>query len=180
VSIIVALLSAVNVGGRQAPSAALKAICANLGWKRSETLLASGNIIADIGRAAPASAAAKLEKAIAATFGFESAVIVRTADELDGVIARQPFKTFEPKLLQTHFMVTPPTKAQIAALETFNKGREEYVIDGREMFIRYTSGIATSKLTAPVLRRLLGTPGTARNWSTVGKLRDAARAMECG
>jgi uncharacterized protein (DUF1697 family) len=180
VSVIVALLSAVNVGGRQAPSAALKAICADLGWKRAETLLASGNIVADIGRAAPANAGKKLEAAIAEAFGFESAVIVRTGDEFDDVIARQPFRRFEPKLLQTHFMAVAPIPAQIAALDAFNAGREEYVIDGREMFIRYESGIAQSKLTAPVLRRLLGTPGTARNWNTVQKLRDRARALESG
>jgi uncharacterized protein (DUF1697 family) len=180
VSVIVALLSAVNVGGRQAPSAALKAICAQLGWKRAETRLASGNIIADIGRASAATAAVKLEEAIAAAFGFDSAVIVRTADDLDGVIARQPFKTFEPKLLQTHFMAAAPTRSHIAALDAFNKGREDYVIDGRELFIRYQSRVAQSRLTAPVLRRLLGTAGTARNWNTVNKLRDAARTMERG
>jgi len=178
--IAVFLLSAVNVGGRQAPSAALKTLCADLGWKRAETLLASGNIIADIGRASPANAGKKLEAAIAEAFGFDSAVIVRTGDDLDDVIARQPFKSFEPKLLQTHFMAAAPTKAQIVALDAFNKGREDYVIDGREMFIRYDGGIAQSKLTAPVLRRLLGTPGSARNWNTVQKLRDRARALESG
>ena len=42
-SVHVALLAGVNVAGdRKAPAATLKAISAELGWKRAETLLASG------------------------------------------------------------------------------------------------------------------------------------------
>lgn len=177
-SVIVALLSAVNVGGRSAPSSALKRVCADLGWKRVETLLASGNVIADIGRVAPTGAASKLERAIHDAFGFDCTVVVRTGADLDDVIARQPYKDFQPSLLLTHFMPAAPSRAAIAALDAFNKGREDYVVDGREMFIRYESGVADTKLTAPVLKRTLGMVGTARNWNTVQKLRDRARAME--
>ena len=179
-SVIVALLNAVNVGGRKAPSAALKVLCADLGWKRAETLLASGNVIADIGRTTPASATSQLEKAIHDAFGFDCTVIVRSGDDLDSVIARQPYAEFQPSLLLTHVLPAAPSRAAIAALDGFNKGREDYVIDGREVFIRYESGVADSKLTAPVLKRTLGMVGTARNWNTVEKLRDRARAVEAG
>ncbi len=171
-------MSAVNVGGRSAPSSALKRVCGDLGWKRCETLLASGNIIADIGRITPASAASQLEKAIHDAFGFDCTVVTRTGDDLDSVIARQPYAEFQPNLLLTHFLPAAPSRAAIAALDGFNKGREDYVIDGREMFIRCESGVADSKLTAPVLKRTLGMVGTARNWNTVQKLRDRARALE--
>ncbi len=176
--ILVLLLSAVNVGGRKAPSADLRAVCAGLGWERAETLLASGNVIADVGDLAPADAAAKLEAAIRDRFGFDSAVIARTADDLDGVIARQPYAEFQPNLLLTHFLPRAPTPDAAAALEAFNREREDYVLDGREVFLRYESGMANAKLTAAVLKRTLGVPGTARNWNTVLKLRDRARALE--
>jgi uncharacterized protein (DUF1697 family) len=182
VTVIVALLSAVNVGGRKAPASDLKALGGELGWTRCETLLASGNVIADVGRAKPQAAAQKYEAAFRDAFGFESAVIVRTADELDDVIARQPFGTSTPNWLLTHFMRTPPTKSHRDALAAFVQQRsvvDPYEISGAEMFIDYAGGgVAQSKLTAPVLRKLLGTPGTARNWNTVHKLSDKARAME--
>lgn len=177
-TIFVALLSAVNVSGRKAPSADLRQLCLDLGWKRAETLLASGNIILDSGREGAAKVAQKLEAAIKEAFGFETTVIVRTADQLDAVIARQPYREFKPNLLLVNFLTGAPTKAGIAALDAFNKLGEDYVIDGAEMFIRYESGVAQTKLTPPVIKRTLGVVGTARNWNTVHKLRDRARAME--
>jgi uncharacterized protein (DUF1697 family) len=179
VSVVVALLSAVNTGRRKATSDDLRAIVAGLGW-RGETLLASGNIIADIGRASLATAGRKLEAAVADKLGFDCTAIMRTGDDLDGVIARQPYGTFTPKLMLTVFLSAAPTKAAIAALAAFNDGREDFVVDGREMYVRHPSAVAETRLTPSVLRRTLGVVGTARNWNTVRKLRDRARAMEAG
>jgi uncharacterized protein (DUF1697 family) len=178
VSVFVALLSAVNVGGRKAPSAALKRICLDLGWQRVETLLASGNIILDSGREGAAKVKAKLEAAIRDAFGFETTAILRTADDLDSALKRLPYATYEPKLMLVNFLSAAPTKAAIADLAALNKASEDYVIDGAEMFIRYESGVADSKLTPAVIKRRLGVIGTARNVNTVAKLRDKAREME--
>ena len=177
-SVFVALLSAVNVGRRKAPSAKLKRICLDLGWRRAETLLASGNIVLDSGRDGAAKVKAKLEAAIRDAFGFESTAILRTADDLDGALKRLPYPSYEPKLMLVNFLSAAPTKAAIDDLAAFNKAGEDYVIDGAEMFIRYESGVADTKLTPAVIRRRLGVVGTARNVNTVTKLRDRARAME--
>lgn len=177
-TVFVALLSAVNVGGRKAPSADLKRLCIEIGWKRAETLLASGNIILDSGRDNAARVKAKLETAIKDAFGFDSTVILRTADELDAVLKRLPYKTYEPKLMIVNFLNAAPTKAAVDDLAAFNKAGEDYVIDGAEMFIRYESGIAGTKLTPAAIKRKLGVVGTGRNVNTVAKLRDKAQAME--
>lgn len=177
-TIFVALLSAVNVGGRKAPSADLKRLCIEIGWKRAETLLASGNIILDSGRDGAVKVKSKLEAAIKGAFGFESTVILRTADELEAVLKRLPYKTYQPKLMVVNFLSAAPTKAAIAELDAFNKLGEDYRIDGAEMYVRYESGIADTKLTPPVIRRKLGVIGTGRNVNTVAKLRDKAREME--
>lgn len=177
-TIFIALLSAVNTGKRSATSAALRQMCLDLGFKRAETLLASGNIVIDAGRASAKTVASKIEAAIKEAFGFEATCITRTADDLDAVLARLPYKTYEPKLMIVNFLTGAPTKVAIAALDSFNDGREDYVIDGAEMFVRYESGIADTKLTSPVIKRKLGVVGTGRNVNTVGKLRDKAREME--
>lgn len=180
VGVAVFLLSAVNVGSRKAASADLKRLCADLGWNRAETLLASGNLIIDTGRSKPKAAGAKFETAFRERFGFESAVIVRDADALDSVIERLPFEAPEPSRLLVHFMREAPSLDARTAFARFahEKAAEPHAIDGAELFIRYDNGVAESKLTAQALRRLLMTPGTARNWNTVHKLRDRARAME--
>jgi uncharacterized protein (DUF1697 family) len=178
VTIFVALLSAVNTGKRSATSAALRQMCLDLGFKRAETLLASGNIVIDAGRASAKTVASKIEAAIKETFGYESTCITRTADDLDAVLARLPYKTYEPKLMIVNFLSAAPTTAAIAELDAFNTLGEDYRIDGAEMFIRYESGIADTKLTPAVIKRKLGVIGTGRNVNTVAKLRDKAREME--
>jgi len=71
VSVHVALLAGVTVGGnRKAPAATLKALSAERGWKRAETLLSSGNIIADTGRDTAAKVATHLANAIEETLAF--------------------------------------------------------------------------------------------------------------
>jgi uncharacterized protein (DUF1697 family) len=60
---MVALLRAVNVGGRKLPMAELRALCAGLGWSDVATYIQSGNLVF----AAPGKAEAietKLERAI--------------------------------------------------------------------------------------------------------------------
>lgn len=177
-TVFVALLSAVNTGRRTATSAALRQMCLDIGWKRAETLLASGNIILDSGREGAAKVKAKLEAAIQETFGFDATAILRTADELDSVLTRLPYKKYEPKLMVVTFLSAAPTKSAIADLDAFNALGEDYVIDGAEMYVRHASGAADTKLTPAVIRRKLGVVGTGRNVNTVGKLREKARAME--
>jgi len=42
---MVALLRAVNVGGRKLPMAELRALCADLGWSDVATYIQSGNLV---------------------------------------------------------------------------------------------------------------------------------------
>jgi uncharacterized protein (DUF1697 family) len=52
-STYIALLRAVNVGGTgKLPMADLKALCAELGYRRIETFIASGNVVFDCDLAA--------------------------------------------------------------------------------------------------------------------------------
>jgi uncharacterized protein (DUF1697 family) len=54
-------------------------------------------------------------------------------------------------------------------------GPERVAAEGRHLYIHYADGIGRSKLTTARIEKALGTRGTARNWNTVLKLRDAAR-----
>ena len=63
---MVALLRAVNVGGRKLPMAELRALCAGLGWEDVATYIQSGNVVFTR-RASRPSAETALEDAIAQT-----------------------------------------------------------------------------------------------------------------
>jgi uncharacterized protein (DUF1697 family) len=87
----IALLRAVNVGGTgRLPMADLKALCAELGFSRIETYIASGNVVLDSDRPA-ARVQAQLEKRLLAYAGKTVGVILRTASEMRTVLKRSPF-----------------------------------------------------------------------------------------
>jgi uncharacterized protein (DUF1697 family) len=88
----VALLRAVNVGGRSGLRMAdLRAVAEGLGFADVRTLLQSGNLVF----AAKGKTAAALESALKAALkqhlGIETDFLVRSAKELEAVIAANPF-----------------------------------------------------------------------------------------
>jgi uncharacterized protein (DUF1697 family) len=87
---LIALLRAVNVGGRKLPMAQLRSLCGELGWEEVETYIQSGNVVF----AGPGKAEAmeeKLEEAIRDRFGMDVPVAVRTASQWTQLAAANPF-----------------------------------------------------------------------------------------
>ena len=75
----------------------LKALCTELGFRRIETYIASGNVIFDHDMPA-ARVQAQLEKRLIAYAGKTVGVFVRTASEMRTVLKRNPFSDKEPGL----------------------------------------------------------------------------------
>lgn len=174
----VALLRAVNVGGRSLAMADLRKLGEGLGFTKVRTLLQSGNLVFDCGaKKAPA-----LESALEAALkshGMETDFMVRRADELDGIIAANPFPNeakADPGHLVVMFLKDPPGAKAVAALQAAVKGREMISHKGRELYIVYPDGIGRSKLTNKFIESRLDTRGTGRNWNTVMKLAALAGA----
>ena len=169
---LVALLRAVNVGGRSMPMAALRELLEELGASNPRTLLQSGNAVFTSRKAAAALEGA-LAKAITKRFGYEADVFVRTAPEWDAAIAANPFPE-EAKADPAHLLLMPlakaPSAAQLAALRAAIRGRERVELAGKHAYLVYPDGIGRSKLTIQVIEGKLGTRGTARNWNTAQKL----------
>ena len=86
----VALLRAVNVGGRGAIAMAdLRAVATDLGFTAVRTLLQSGNLVFATPDAE--GAAARIEKRLAEHCGLTTDVLVRTAAEWSALVAANPF-----------------------------------------------------------------------------------------
>ncbi|HEY2708471.1 MAG TPA: DUF1697 domain-containing protein [Caulobacteraceae bacterium] len=168
----VALLRAVNVGGRKAVMAELRAMLTELGFEAPQTLLQSGNAVfcsAPTGEELEA----QLERAFAARFGFETDFMVRTGPEWAAIVAANPHAAMakgDPAHLVVMAMKSAPAADAVVALRAAVQGPEVIGAVGRELYITYPGGIGTSKLTGSVIERKLGVRGTARNWNTVTKL----------
>jgi len=71
------------------------------------------------------------------------------------------------------FVKKPVSGSALRTLEGAIKGKE-YVSGARShVYVVYPDGIGRSRLTASVIEKALGSPGTARNWNTVLKLQAA-------
>jgi uncharacterized protein (DUF1697 family) len=168
----VALLRAVNVGGRSLAMADLRAVAEGLGFTNVRTLLQSGNLVFE----AAAKKAPALESALEVALkkhGMETDFMVRRADELDAVIAANPFPNeakADPGHLVVIFLKDAPGANAVAALQAAVKGREVIRHKGRELYIVYPDGIGRSKLTNKFIESRLDARGTGRNWNTVMKL----------
>jgi uncharacterized protein (DUF1697 family) len=179
VALTIALLRAVNVGGRKLAMAELRGLMAGLGFQNVQVLLQSGNLVFDAGRLAGAELEARLEAETRARLGLDADYLVRTPAEWSAIVAANPFSEFA-RADPSHLLVMPlkaaPASEAVAALRAAISGREELAAVGRELFIAYPDGVGASKLTGALIERRLGVRGTARNWNTVTKLAQMAPA----
>jgi uncharacterized protein (DUF1697 family) len=169
----VALLRAVNVGGRSVPMGELRAMFARLGFGDARTLLQSGNVVFEAGAKKGAALEALLEAETEKRFALRADYLVRTPREWSEAIAKNPFPK-EAAADPAHLVLMPlksaPGKTQAAALDAAIAGRERAKVVGRALYLVYPDGIGRSKLTISVIEKALQTRGTARNWNTVLKL----------
>ena len=173
----VVLLRSVNLAGRTLVMAELRAFLVKQGFHDAKTLLASGNIVLNAGRTSPARLEKLLEADFAKAFGFASEVFVRSADEWDAIVARNPFPKEaqqDPARFVLLAMKDEVDAAAVKALQAAIVGRERVKADGRQLYAVYPDGQGESKLTGALIERKLGTRVTARNWNTVLKLQKAS------
>ena len=180
-AVFIALLRAINVGGTgKLPMTALKAACEAAGLNRVSTYIASGNLVfaSDKSAAAVKTVIADL---LRDRFGLtKTHAFIRTPDELARVIAGNPFADAaaeRPNLLMVNFLGGRPQAGTADALGAFG-GPERLHLDGDHLYVDYAKGVARSKLTPAFLDKALKVPATGRNWNTVNKLLDMARALD--
>jgi len=167
VTVYVALLRAVNVGGRVLKMEDLKRIASDLGYGSPRTYIASGNLLFDSDRD-EAAIKRELSAALKAHMGSAADVMVRTAPELAEVVKANPFAS-EPGNRVVAIFFDEPRPAD-AIENAKNVDNERLALGRREIYVHYPSGQGRSKL------RLAGTAsGTARNMNTVARLAELAR-----
>src|SRR5262245_7364759 len=178
-SMYVALLRGINVGGHNTVTmSALRDLFDKLGFSKVTSLLQSGNLVFKSDQRTGAALERLLESETAERLEVSADYIVRSADEWEKVMARNPFPKqakSDPSHLVVVFLKTAPSAKSVAALRAAIEGPETIHCKGKELFAVYPAGIGRSKLTGKLIESKLGVRGTARNWNTVLKL---AAALE--
>ena len=182
--VLVALLRAVNVGGRTVRSVDLRAAAAELGHTAVATYAASGNLVlVPAPDAEPATIGPRLSRALGRQVGFAVPVLTRTASAWGQVVADVPCPEHandDPSRLTVVVWDGTPDPEAVAAFDPERYGEEEVVWHGDETYVYYPHGIGRSRLTLDVLSREAGLVGTARNWRTVLALQALADERRSG
>lgn len=168
------LLRGVNVGkNNRIAMADLRQLLTEVGATDVRTLLQSGNaaVTAD-----PEDLAERVETALAAV-GVPVRVLVRTAEELDRVVAENPWPDRaeqNPKMVHVAFLEHPlagsPVDRQVVQTFGLRHGDDEIALGTSELYLSYAASSFDSPINR-VLPRLSGV-ASARNWNTVLKLRE--------
>lgn len=162
-----AFLRGINLGpSNKIAMPALRATAERLGYTEVRTYINSGNLVFT-SQGDDQGLSEAIHEAIRQDFGLEIDVAVRTADELRAVLAGNPYPEGDPSRVTVAFLMRPaPADAEqrVAAVAD-----EPYTFAGREVWVNYTKGQASSKLAAQ-FSRVIGVSATVRNVRTVGKV----------
>ncbi|MEA2311970.1 MAG: hypothetical protein QOE28_1938 [Solirubrobacteraceae bacterium] len=172
----IALLRGINLGSRNRVSMPdLRAWLERDGYGEVRTLVQSGNIVLETGKQ-PATVERELCKLLADELGLDVPVVVRTRDELEDVIERNPFPhaVEHPKQFQISFLSGEPSAEVVTMLADGDFAPEEVAVSGREVYAWHPEGIQRSPLSKQLTDKKLGVTATARNWNTVTKLLELA------
>ena len=180
--IYIAMLRGINVGAhKRMKMEKLRASCKTLGFEQIATYIQSGNVVFKAPKLSPASLSEKIEKRIAADFGFEADVITRTREEFKKMVRTNPFLKeagVDESKLHILFLAEAPSSEAIKKLESFTLSPDRVRVIGKEIYFYFPNGVSGSSLWKHNLDRVLSISGTMRNWNTVNKLYEMAMDLE--
>ena len=167
-------LRGVNVGGVKVLMKDLTQALTKAGFKNVKTLLASGNIALDAEKTTPAKLKTEVEAVLKKTFQRDISVVVRSSEQIQKLIASDPFKGIK---------VTPDTRLYISFLPEPTVSKNLKIPyqsdDGNFQILKVTdTEIISYLIITPdrgsvdlmgILEKEYSKKITTRNWNTVVK-----------
>ena len=166
---VAALVRGINIGPNKRISMSdLRSIVEGLGYTDVETYLQSGNVVFTPGK--KGDHAERLSEAIEKETGHKVAVLVRTAKELAGVMAANPYPVTDPTKVVVAFLGEQLELGQLGLGDLGPYLPDELTVHGRQIYVSVPNGQGRSKLMEALYRSRLPTTITIRNWRTVEAL----------
>ena len=165
----IAFLRAINVGKRMFAKAAIVQACEDAGFTDVETYINTGNVRVSTSLRSRAKVEAALEKAFAASAGFDVPTIVFTPQELTAVAAdAEELAAEHSGLLYVSLLKDAPTAAS-ATLDGAGKDGERAEVRGRAAHLLLGRDYHSAKLSNAVVEKHLGV-ATNRNVKVIRTL----------
>jgi uncharacterized protein (DUF1697 family) len=178
-----ALFRGINVGAAKRISMAdLRSLMEKLGYGAVRTLLNSGNVVFSAARTEPHTPALRIQKALEEKLGVSARVMVVSAEELSKVVAENPLVKIadNPSRLMVGILADAEDREKLAEVVRKDWGREKIALGSaqsaaRAFYMWIPDGVIESRLNAAVSKALRDGV-TARNWSTMLKLKEMTEA----
>jgi uncharacterized protein (DUF1697 family) len=174
----ISMLRGINVGGAKKilmkDLADLYELCGFTGIK---TYVQSGNVVFESTEKSPETVSRIIEKKIEKKYKFHADVLVRTAGDLEKVLAQNPFlkeRGLDPGILYVTFLSGAPDAQSLSLLSNVNSGTDRFAMAGREIFVSCPGGYGRTKLSNNFFEAKLKRIATTRNWKTVTMLHEMA------
>jgi uncharacterized protein (DUF1697 family) len=171
----IAILRGINVSGqKKILMADLKILFEDLQFCEVQTYIQSGNVVFKTAtKLSDIKLADKIEKAISKKYNFEVPVITRTKEEIEKLIAINPFskkKNIDLKKLHVTFLSALPKKENVASINKTDFSPDQFNIEGKEIYLHIPESYGETKLSNTFFEKKLKVTATTRNWNTVNKL----------
>jgi uncharacterized protein (DUF1697 family) len=170
----VALLRGINVSGHKIiKMTELAKMFEEMKFKNVKTYIASGNVLFESNEKDIEKLEAKIEKQILKTFGFDVMVFIRSKDELDKIVKKNPFAKInieKPKFSILFIKEKDAGKIKVPVVS------EKFAVEiigaqGSNYFCSAKPDVVGSGGGANLfVEKEYKIPGTARNWNTILKI----------
>lgn len=173
-----ALLRAINVGGRNVKMEALRALFEGLGFRAVRTHLASGNVLFDSQSSARPALQTRIEQALLQGLGYSVDCFLRDPQEMLRCARRAAEAQARPGIvaLNVGFLHAPPDAAQLALILAARSEIDDFEVHGREIYWGCARRQSESRFQPGQLERKLKQPITFRGVATTRQLADLLNA----
>jgi uncharacterized protein (DUF1697 family) len=167
-------LRGINVSGhKMIKMEALRRMYERLGFTEVKSYIQSGNLIFRFKKTTHRYLEKKISKEILNEFGFEVPVLVIGLEEIKTVLQNNPFLNTgneDNTKLHVTFLSGIPSQYNIDELNKVNYAPDEFVIDGKCIYLFCADGYGNTKLSNTFFENKLKVRATTRNWKTVGEI----------
>ena len=163
----------INVGTRnRVPMAEFRSKLTGDGYCDVATVGQSGNVIVSTEEDRPDEVAGAVQRLLRDFFGVDVACVVRTANQVRGVLERNPLQEVvsDPSRYLVTFLSQEPDPEVVEALVGEDHSPEAIAIEGAEAFVWTPDGVKAMTLSYAYLEKRFGVVATARNWNTIEKI----------
>jgi len=178
----ISILRGINVSGyKTIRMDALKKMYESLDFKAVQTYIQSGNVIFQYKATEIEKLEKRIAKKISEQFSFEVPLIVKSFEELNEIIMKNPFAGDPSKdeaYLHVTFLSALPEKKHVEKILDVKYNRDEFAIFDKAIYLYCPDGYGNSKFTNTFLEGKLKVVATTRNWKTTKELLSMAEKLQ--